>query len=42
VMSVWVEEQNFELAKEALKRASYKISSPTRIVVDKGAELVAA
>ena len=42
VMSVWVEEQNFELAKKALKRASYKISSPTRIVVDKGAELVAA
>lgn len=42
VMSVWVEEQNFELAKEALKRASYKISSPTRIVVDKGAELLAA
>ncbi len=42
VMSVWVEEQNFNAAKEALRRASYKFPSPTRIVVDKGAELVAA
>ncbi len=42
VMSVWIDETNFKAAKEALRRAGYKFPSPTRIVIDKGAELVTA
>ncbi|MDI6811875.1 MAG: 50S ribosomal protein L16, partial [archaeon] len=42
IMSVGVEENNFEHAKEALRRASYKLPTPCRIVIDKGKELVAA
>lgn len=42
IISVGVEEQNFVYAKEALKRASYKLPTPCKIVIDKGEELVAA
>ncbi len=42
IISVGVEEQNFVLAKEALKRASHKLPTPCKIVIDKGEELVAA
>jgi len=40
IMSVSVNPENYEFAKEALKRASYKLPTPCRIVVEKGAELV--
>ncbi len=40
VLSVGVEEQNFDDAKEALRRASYKLPTPCRVVIDKGEELV--
>jgi len=42
IMSVEVEEHNFEHAKEALRKARYKLPTPCRIVIDKGEELVAA
>jgi large subunit ribosomal protein L10e len=40
ILSVDIEEQNFEDAKEALRRASYKLPTPCRVVIDKGEELV--
>ncbi|MCW7071956.1 MAG: 50S ribosomal protein L16 [Candidatus Methanospirareceae archaeon] len=40
MLSVGIEGQNFEDAKEALRRASYKLPTPCRIVVEKGEELV--
>lgn len=42
VISVGVEEQNVEYAKDALKRASYKLPTPCRIAIDKREELVGA
>lgn len=42
VLSVGIEEQNFEDAKEALRRASYKLPTPCKVVIDKGEELVIA
>lgn len=39
-MSVWVKPEHFEYAKEALKRANQKLPTPTRIIVEKGAELL--
>jgi len=42
ILSVGVEEQNFEDAKEALRRASYKLPTPCKVVIDKGEELVGA
>ena len=40
VLSVGIEGQNFEPAKEALRRASYKLPTPCKVVIDKGEELV--
>ncbi len=40
VLSVSIEEQNFEPTKEALRRASYKLPPPCKVVIDKGEELV--
>ncbi len=40
VLSVSIEEQNFEPTKEALRRASYKLPTPCKVVIDKGEELV--
>jgi len=42
ILSVGVEEYNFEHAKEALTRARYKLPTPCKVVIDKGEELVAA
>ena len=42
LLSVGIEEQNIEDAKEALRRASYKFPTPCRIVIDKGGELITA
>jgi large subunit ribosomal protein L10e len=42
MLSVEVEGQNVKYAKEALKRASYKLPTPCKIVIDKGEELVTA
>jgi large subunit ribosomal protein L10e len=41
MLTVAVEEDNVDQAKEALKRASYKLPTPCKIVIDKGEELVA-
>jgi large subunit ribosomal protein L10e len=40
LMSVRTTKANFQIAKEALKRASMKLPTPCRIVVEKGQELV--
>ncbi len=40
IMSVWVKPEHFEYAKEALKRASQKLPTPTKIIVEQGAELL--
>jgi len=40
ILSVGVEAQNFDDAKEALRRASYKLPTPCRFIIDKGEELV--
>ncbi|HDS46068.1 MAG TPA: 50S ribosomal protein L16 [Methanomicrobia archaeon] len=42
MLSVGVEPDNVEAAKEALRRASYKLPTPCRIVIDRGEELLAA
>jgi large subunit ribosomal protein L10e len=42
MLSVAIEGQNVEYAKEALKRASYKLPTPCKIVIDKGEELLTA
>jgi large subunit ribosomal protein L10e len=41
MLTVAVEGDNVDQAKEALKRASYKLPTPCKIVIDKGEELVA-
>ena len=40
IMSVWVKPEHFDFAKEALKRASQKLPTPTKIIVEQGAELL--
>lgn len=40
ILSVWVKPEHFEYAKEALKRANQKLPTPTRIVIEKGVELL--
>jgi large subunit ribosomal protein L10e len=40
ILTVYTTAANFLHAKEALWRAGQKLPSPTRITVDKGAELV--
>ncbi|MCK4733968.1 MAG: ribosomal protein L16, partial [Methanophagales archaeon] len=40
ILSVGVEAQNFGDAKEALRRASYKLPTPCRFIIDKGEELL--
>jgi len=40
ILSVWVKPEHFEFAKEALKRANQKLPTPTKIIVEKGAELL--
>ena len=40
IMSVWVKPEHFEIAKEALRRAAMKMPTPTKIVVEKGRELL--
>ncbi len=40
IMSIWVKPEGFEAAKTALKRASQKLPTPTRIIVEEGAELL--
>jgi len=40
IMTVRVNVEHFSLAKEALRRASVKIPMPTRIVVEKGQDLI--
>lgn len=42
MLTVAIEEENVDQAKEALRRASYKLPTPCKIVIDKGEELVAA
>lgn len=42
MLTVAVEEDNVEQAKEALRRASYKLPTPCKIVIDRGKELLAA
>jgi len=42
MLTVTVEEDNVEYAKAALKRASYKLPTPCKIVIDKGEELLTA
>ena len=42
LITVSVEGSNFDDAKEALRRASYKFPTPCRIITDKNEELVAA
>lgn len=40
IMSVWVKPEHFDFAKEALKRASQKLPTPTKIIVEQGADLL--
>ncbi len=40
IMTVWVKPEHFEAAKEALKRASMKFPTPTKVVVEEGRELL--
>jgi len=40
IMSIWTKPENFEIAKEALKRASQKLPTPVSIIVEKGHELL--
>ena len=40
IISIGVHEQNFDEAKEALKKTSYKLPTPCRILTTKGSELV--
>ena len=41
MLTVSVEGDNVDEAKEALRRASYKLPTPCKIVIDKGEELMA-
>jgi large subunit ribosomal protein L10e len=40
VLSLWVKPEHFEFGKEALKRAGQKLPTPTKIIVEQGAELL--
>ncbi|WP_456471851.1 50S ribosomal protein L16 [Methanocaldococcus sp.] len=40
VMSVWVNPDKYEAAKEALRRAAMKLPMPCKIVISKGRELL--
>jgi large subunit ribosomal protein L10e len=40
VATVYTTKAHFKNAKESLRRAGMKLPSPTRIVIDKGAELL--
>ncbi len=40
ILSLWVRPEHFDFAKEALKRAGQKLPTPTKIVVERGAELL--
>jgi large subunit ribosomal protein L10e len=40
IFTIYMNPQNFVKAKEALRRASMKIASPCRMVIDQGAELI--
>lgn len=40
VVSVRTNKANFNTAKEALRRAGMKLPSPTRIIIDQGAEIL--
>ncbi len=40
ILSLWVKPEHFDFAKEALKRASQKLPTPTKIIVEQGAELL--
>ena len=40
ILSLWVKPEHFDFAKEALKRAGQKLPTPTKIVVERGAELL--
>lgn len=42
MLTVTVDGDNVDQAKEALRRASYKLPTPCKIVVDKGEELLTA
>jgi len=40
IMSLWVKPEGFEAAKTALKRAGQKLPTPTKIIVEEGAEFL--
>ncbi|MCD1295971.1 50S ribosomal protein L16 [Methanocella sp. CWC-04] len=40
IFTIWTTPQNFEKAKEALRRAGHKLPTPVRFVVEKGQELL--
>ncbi|MDI9645934.1 MAG: 50S ribosomal protein L16 [Archaeoglobales archaeon] len=40
LMSVWVKPEHYEHAKECLRRAAMKLPTPTRIIIEKGSELL--
>ncbi len=40
ILSLWVKPEHFDFAKEALKRAGQKLPTPTKIIVEQGAELL--
>ena len=40
IISIWTKPENFEIAKEALKRAGQKLPTPVSIIVEKGQELL--
>jgi large subunit ribosomal protein L10e len=40
IMSAWVKPEHFEVAKEALRRASMKFPTPTKIIVEEGREFL--
>jgi large subunit ribosomal protein L10e len=40
IMSIWVKPEHFEFAKEALRRASMKFPTPTKIIVEEGREFL--
>ena len=40
IMTLKTNKQNFKFAKEAFRRASMKLPSPTRVIIESGGELV--
>ena len=40
IMSLWTKPEFFDFAKEALKRAGQKLPTPTKVIVEEGAELL--